>query len=149
MSEYKNAEAGDFTFDQHHFKFINTTYLNEVQQKLLPKPVEIIYRKREEEIDVPDFLVTKAEKEIKEIYFRVHELVNLYQESYFLYDRSNLVKQSFVNEINEFLPIYCSASFFQGKNRRQDCVAIWYKKQKLFCGQKRKKGRTKLANSKN
>ena len=42
-------------------------------------------------------------------------LVNLYQKFYFLCDRNNLVTQSFVNEINTFLPIYCSASIFGEK----------------------------------
>ena len=39
-------------------------------------------------------------------------MLNLYQESYFLYDRCNLIKQSFVKELNQFLPSYCSVSFF-------------------------------------
>ena len=49
----------------------------------------------------------------------MHELLNFFQESYFLYDRSNLVKQSFVNEINRFLPIYCSASYFSEKSEEK------------------------------
>ena len=86
LPEYKNAGAGGFTFDLHHFNFMNKTYPNEVQRKLLPKPGEILYCESEEETNVPDFLVTKAEKEIKETYFKAHKL---YQESYFLDNKSN------------------------------------------------------------
>ena len=28
--------------------------------------------------------------------------------AHFLYDRSNIIKKTFVNEINDFLPIMCS-----------------------------------------
>ena len=34
------------------------------------------------------------------------------QRSFFLYDRSNIIKKTFVNEINEFLPIMCSFGYF-------------------------------------
>ena len=35
------------------------------------------------------------------------------QSSFFLYDCSNIIKKSFVNEINEFLPIMCSFGYFR------------------------------------
>ena len=34
------------------------------------------------------------------------------QSSFFLYDRSNIIKKTFVSEINEFLPIMCSFGHF-------------------------------------
>ena len=39
-------------------------------------------------------------------------MLNLLQESYFIYDRSSLVKNAFISQINKFLPIYCSVSNF-------------------------------------
>ena len=34
------------------------------------------------------------------------------QSSFFLYDRSNIIKKTSVNKINEFLPIMCSFGYF-------------------------------------
>ena len=34
------------------------------------------------------------------------------QSSFFLYDRTNIIKKTFVNKINEFLPIMCSFGYF-------------------------------------
>ena len=34
------------------------------------------------------------------------------QSSFFLYDRSNIIKKTFVNKINEFLPIMRSFGYF-------------------------------------
>lgn len=52
------------------------------------------------------------------------------QESYFINDHSWLVKNSFINEVNKFLPIYCSVSNF---SRKKD------KSQKLFLQKKQKR----------
>ena len=35
------------------------------------------------------------------------------QSSFFLCDRSNIIKKTFVNEINQFLPIMCSFGYFR------------------------------------
>ena len=50
--------------------------------------------------------------------FSVIDQINLFQESYFLYDRSNVIKKTFINETNKFLRIYCSGSF-SGKPKRK------------------------------
>ena len=63
--------------------------------------------------------MTNSELEIKKICFKAHGQLNLFQESHFIYNRSNIVKQSFVNEINKFLPIYCSASYFDEKTKEK------------------------------
>ena len=97
-----------------------------------------IYREPEEKNNDPDFLVTKTEKEIKKIYFKTHELVKLYQESYFSYDRSNLVRQSFVNKRKKILPIYCLASFLREKITEK--IALLYDtKSKSFFEEKNAK----------
>ena len=38
--------------------------------------------------------------------------MKLFQKLYFLYDRSNIIKRTFINEIKNFLPFYCSGSFY-------------------------------------
>ena len=43
------------------------------------------------------------EKEIKKNYFDATRRINLIKESYFIYDRSSPVKQSFISEINAVL----------------------------------------------
>ena len=44
--------------------------------------------------------------------FPTKDFVN---ESYFLYDKSNLIKKTFVTAINKTLSIYGSSSYFSGK----------------------------------
>ena len=71
---------------------------------ILPGQNEIMYHLHQEENKKGSFLMMEAEKDIEKIHFNAQDLLSLYQESYFLYDRSNLVKQSFVNKISKFIP---------------------------------------------
>ena len=50
-------------------------------------------------------LITNKEKKIKTNYFDVTKTLNILQDPFFIYDRSALVKQSFITELNKFLPI--------------------------------------------
>ena len=47
-------------------------------------------------------------------------------ESYFLYDKSNLIKQTFVTEINKLLSTYGSISYFdkKGTNEAAQIVSL-------------------------
>ena len=67
----------------------------------------------------PDDFISPAEKEILALmtpnFFKgMKEIKNnqAIQSSFFIYDRSNIIKKTFVNEINEFLPIMCSFGYF-------------------------------------
>ena len=51
-------------------------------------------------------LVVNEDKKIKKIYFDRTKRFNILQDPYFVYDRSSLVKPTFITEINKFLPIY-------------------------------------------
>ena len=55
----------------------------------------------------------------------------LFQQSYFLYDRSNIIKRTFINEINKFLPIYCSGRFY-GETEKGEIYLITRKNAKSF-----------------
>ena len=44
-------------------------------------------------------------------------------ESYFLYNKSNMIEQTFVTEINKLIPVYGSISYF-GKKSRKEAVEI-------------------------
>ena len=59
------------------------------------------------------------EIEIKKISFNTIEQIDLFQESYFVYNRSNVIKRTFTNEINKFLLIYCSGSFFEETDKEK------------------------------
>lgn len=59
-----------------------------------------------------------VEDAIKKIYFDPTERLNLLRKSYFVYDHSSLVKNSFISKIKKFLPIYCSARNFSKKRRK-------------------------------
>ena len=43
------------------------------------------------------------------------------QDSYFLYNKSNLIKRSFITELNKFISIYGSISCFDSKKNSQNC----------------------------
>ena len=59
-----------------------------------------------------------VEDAIKKIYFDPAERLNLLQKSYFVYDHSSLVKNSFISKIKKFLPIYCSVCNFSKKKEK-------------------------------
>ena len=44
-------------------------------------------------------------------------------EIYFLYNKSNMIEQTFVTEINKLIPVYGSISYF-GKKSRNEAVEI-------------------------
>ena len=53
------------------------------------------------------------------------------QDTFFIYDCSTLAKQSFITELNRFLPIYCSVSNFSEKNEKNQIVSS-QNQQKFF-----------------
>ena len=82
-----------------------------------------------------DAFVLDEEKDIKKIYFDPTKRLNLLQESYSIYDRSWLVKPSFMSELIKFLSIYCSVINFSRKKRKKSKI-ISATNQKTFFYQK-------------
>ena len=78
LPTYRNASRGGDVFDQHKFRLINNTYLQNVQRILLPKQNDIIYWVYQEKKKPGNFLMTQAEKYIEKIHFNAHQLQNLY-----------------------------------------------------------------------
>ena len=70
-----------------------------------------------------DGLITNEEKRIKKKTFRRTKIVNILHDTFFIYDRSALVKQSFITELNRFLPTYCSVSNFSEKKEKRKIVS--------------------------
>ena len=60
------------------------------------------------------------------------------QDTFFIYDHSALVKQSFITELNKFLPICCLASNFSEKKLKNKIV-LSQNQQKLFIEKATKK----------
>ena len=81
---------------------------------------------------VENALILDEEKAIKKIYFDPTKSLNLLQESYFIYDRSSLVKPYFISELNKFLPIYCSVSNFYKKKKKKNLKLFWRQIKKDF-----------------
>ena len=75
--------------------------------------------------------LTDEEIEIKKIHFNTIEEIDFFQGLYFLYNRSNVIKRTFINEINKFLPIYCLGSFF-GETDTEKIDLITGKNSKSF-----------------
>ena len=106
LPAYRLQKCG-VIFDHH--EFFEDNFVPEKIKKYLTPPRNRAKYGYQEQKRINDFFITKAEKDIKN-YFKKHDQLYLFDESYFLYDRSNIVKQSFVNKINKFLPLYSSAS---------------------------------------
>ena len=91
----------------------------------------------------PDDFISPAEKEILALmthtFFKgMKEIKNnqVIQNSFFLYDRSNITKKAFVNEINEFLTIMCSFGYFGKTTDIQNIDLISSKNAQKFYIQK-------------
>ena len=108
---------------------------------MVPKEIkEIIQLSRDEltvvekEIDhkkkVSDSFLTNEKVKIKKTYINAVEQINLFQKSYFIYDRSNFMERTFINEI-KFLPIYCSGNFY-GETEKEKIDLITGKNAKSF-----------------
>ena len=93
--------------------------------------------------------MTNEEIEIKKkkFYFNAFEQTNLFQEPYFLYNRSNIIKRTFTNEINKLLSIYCSGSFY-GETEKQKIDLITGKMPSHFLSRKVLKKRARPTNRK-
>ena len=94
---------------------IDSTFPPDVQKKILPENNGQVFRNFIIYDKNDNLFLSQAEKDIDKICVNYVNLLNLYQESYFLYDRSNVAKQSFVKELNQSLPIYCLVCFFVKK----------------------------------
>ena len=77
--------------------------------------------------NINDVLKTSYDIEKLKKYFRADKQLTGFHKSYFIYDRNNLLKQTFINEINKLLNICCSASFFGEAAKKKNSANIFKK----------------------
>ena len=72
--------------------------MNRVEMNLQLRKNKLIIKK------VSDSFLTDEEIEIKKIYFNAVEQINIFQEPYFLYDRSKIIKKLLLTKSISFYP---------------------------------------------
>lgn len=109
------------TVKDFSFKFNNTTRRLEVALE----PETNLLNLENNVLKATHFLTTdyfySHQKEITEAIDEYNKLLQKYfvNESYFLYDKSNLIKDTHITAINKNLSIYGSLSYFQGQSTNE------------------------------
>ena len=70
------------------------------------------------------------------------------KESYFIYDCSSLVKPSFITELNEFSPIYCSESNFSEKKKEKSKIISATNQKRFFIEKSTEKSKLSVQTAK-
>ena len=108
----------DFTFTVSGFSFkVNGT--NKIKEKLNPLSNYINFETNteSEQNTISDEIFYHVVKYLKEKIAEYNAILtkNIFNEGYFLYDKSNLIKKTFVTAINKQLNLYGSLVIFQEK----------------------------------
>ena len=69
---------------------------------------------------VSEIFLTGEEIDIKKKHFNIIDELNLFQESYFLYDRSNVIKITFISEISKSFSHLLFWKFLGGNWKRKN-----------------------------
>ena len=108
-----------FDFQNEKNYWDNSTWSEQLKNNFFAEGRRIVLYKFSTVNLKPDDFISPAKKEILALmtsnFFKgMKEIKNnqAIQSSFFLYDRSNIIKKTFVNKINEFLPIMCSFGYF-------------------------------------
>ena len=107
-----------FGYTLHGFSFIGNG-TNNIKQKLNPSSNLINFESNteSEENTLSDEIFYPVVKNLKEKIAEYNAIPtkNFINESYLLYDKSNLIKKTFVTAINKHLNLYSLFSYFSGK----------------------------------
>ena len=136
ISEYRLQEIDlpfpekyieDFTFTVSGFWF-NVNGTNKIKEKLNPSSNLINFETNteSEENTISDEIFYPVVKYLKEkiAEYKAIPTKNFINESYFLYDKSNLIKKTFVSAINKQLSLYGSFSYFSGNTAAKNLNLI-------------------------
>ena len=93
--ESRNGGWGGFRFDQEHYTLLNCTFSDELKKLIFPEHNNKVTKSWRQRNINDEIFLTQAEKDILKIYKDYTTLLNVHQETYFLYDRTNLLKKSF------------------------------------------------------
>ena len=112
----------------NRFSFKTEKAPAELKTILDPKDNLIDVDSRIEEINLPDDekFLTKTEREIanKLSEYRAIPTKNFIKESYFLYDKSNLIKKTYITALSKQIALYRSFSYFSGKTTAKNLTLL-------------------------
>ena len=112
----------------NRFSFEIEKVSTELKTILDPKDNLINLESGIEEINLPDEekFLTKTEREIanKLSEYRAIPTKNFINESYFLYDKSNLIKKTYITALNKQIALYGSFSYFSGKTTAKNLTLL-------------------------
>ena len=110
------------------FSFKTEKALAELKTILDPKDNLINVESGIEEINLPDEekFLTKTEREIanKLSEYRAIPTKNFINESYFLYDKNNLIKKTYITALNKLIALYGSFSYFSEKTTTKNLTLL-------------------------
>ena len=90
--EFKQKSWGGFAFEQEHYRFVNCTLPDSLKKIVLPEKNNKIKKSQTILAENDNNFLSQAEKDIEKLYKDYTSLLNIHQETYHSYDRSNLLK---------------------------------------------------------
>ena len=136
ISEYRLQEIDlpfsekyieDFTYTVSEYSFkVNGT--NKIKEKLNPLSNLINFETNteSEQNAIPDEIIYPVVKYLKQNIAQYDAIPtkDFFNENYFLYNKSNFIKKTFVTAIKKYLNVYGSFSYFSGKSSNFDLKMI-------------------------
>ena len=136
ISEYRLQEIDlpfsekyieDFTYTVSGYSFkVNGT--NKIKEKLNPLSNLINFETNTESEQnvIPDEIIYPVVKYLKQNIAQYDAIPtkDFFNENYFLYNKSNFIKKTFVTAIKKYLNVYGSFSYFSGKSSNFDLKMI-------------------------
>ena len=100
-----------------------------------------------EQISTPQNLkkifVQYKEKELNKNLFSIKDRLNIVQDSFFFYDKSNLAKETFIAQLNKYIALYRAIPYFSEKEEKT-LLTLLIQKQKISFSINRKYNKEKI-----
>ena len=109
---FRKKRKGHF-FNFLNFKIKDPTFPDAIRKIIEPDRAGMSTGEQKMDLKkkVSEVFFNQRKKWHKKDHFSIIDQLNLFQESYFLCNRSNVIKRTFINEIDKLLPIYWAESF--------------------------------------
>ena len=132
-----NYRYFDFQSEKYYWK--DSTWSDKLKKLIFTEGRRIVLRRYNTIKLKPDDFISPPEKEILSLMtptflkglndIKDNQSI---QSSFFLYDRSSVIKKTFVSELDDFLPIMCSFGYFGTKHNIQNIDLISTKNAQKF-----------------